>query len=85
MKATQISPHPDTACNCLSRYKFKKLRHCVTGGEPLNPEVLGQWRQQTGLELHEGYGQTEVVRLLAKAKASRSDQQRSPGTVSVVL
>lgn len=47
----------------LSRYKFKSLRHCLTGGEPLNPEVLEQWREQTGLELYEGYGQTEVVYL----------------------
>ena len=46
---------------CLSRYQFKRLRHCLTGGEPLNPEVLEQWKMQTGLELYEGYGQTEVV------------------------
>ncbi|KAM5331644.1 acyl-coenzyme A synthetase ACSM4, mitochondrial isoform 2-T2 [Glossophaga mutica] len=45
----------------LKRYKFKKLRHCLTGGEPLNPEVQEQWKGQTGLELYEGYGQTEVV------------------------
>ncbi|OWK11262.1 hypothetical protein Celaphus_00006977, partial [Cervus elaphus hippelaphus] len=45
----------------LKRYKFKKLQHCLTGGEPLNPEVLEQWKMQTGLELYEGYGQTEVI------------------------
>lgn len=28
------------------------------GGEPLNPEVLEQWKVQTGLMLYEGYGQT---------------------------
>ncbi|KAF5914252.1 hypothetical protein HPG69_005102 [Diceros bicornis minor] len=32
----------------------------LTGGEPHNPEVLEQWKEQTGLELYEGYGQTEV-------------------------
>lgn len=51
---------------CLSRYQFKRLRHCLTGGEPLNPEVLEQWKAQTGLELYEGYGQTEVVCLRDK-------------------
>eukprot|EP00069_Balaena_mysticetus_P010892 bmy_20954T0 len=32
-----ISPTP---CNSLFRYKFKKLRHCLMGGEPLNPEGI---------------------------------------------
>uniref|UniRef100_A0A670K3Y4 medium-chain acyl-CoA ligase n=1 Tax=Podarcis muralis TaxID=64176 RepID=A0A670K3Y4_PODMU len=41
-------------------YKFKSLRHCLTGGEPLNPEVMVQWKRQTGLDIYEGYGQTEV-------------------------
>ncbi|XP_060140542.1 acyl-coenzyme A synthetase ACSM4, mitochondrial-like [Globicephala melas] len=40
------------------RCKFKKLPHCLMGGEPLNPEVLEQWKVQTGLMLYEGYGQT---------------------------
>lgn len=48
----------------LSNRKFPKLRHCVTAGEPLNPEVLNLWKQATGLTLHEGYGQTETVILI---------------------
>ncbi|XP_053132362.1 acyl-coenzyme A synthetase ACSM4, mitochondrial-like isoform X2 [Hemicordylus capensis] len=44
----------------LTRYRFKSLRHCLTGGEPLNSEVLEQWKSQTGLDIYEGYGQTEV-------------------------
>lgn len=60
-----------TPCNCLSRYKFKKLQHCATGGEPLNPEVLEQWKTQTGLDLHEGYGQTETVGFTAALKLIR--------------
>ncbi|KAL8175463.1 UNVERIFIED_CONTAM: Acyl-coenzyme A synthetase acsm4, mitochondrial [Gekko kuhli] len=44
----------------LTRYRFKSLSHCLTGGEPLNPEVMVQWKKQTGLDLYEGYGQTEV-------------------------
>ncbi|KAM9583973.1 LOW QUALITY PROTEIN: acyl-coenzyme A synthetase ACSM4, mitochondrial-like [Trichechus inunguis] len=54
----------------LKRYKFKKLRHCLTGGEPLNPEVLEQWKAQTGLELYEGYRQTEVYIQRAKSELS---------------
>lgn len=41
----------------------------MTGGEPLNPEVLEQWKLQTGLELYEGYGQTEVVYLKDKLRS----------------
>ena len=45
----------------LSRWKFPHLRHCVTAGEPLNPEVFKLWKSATGHELYEGYGQTETV------------------------
>lgn len=45
----------------LRSYKFPKLRHCLSGGEPLNPEVFDVWREGTGLEIREGYGQTETV------------------------
>jgi len=48
----------------LSRWKFPRLRHCVTAGEPLNPEVLKLWQDATGLALHEAYGQTETVALI---------------------
>jgi acyl-coenzyme A synthetase/AMP-(fatty) acid ligase len=36
------------------------LRHLVAAGEPLNPEVVRVWREATGLEIHDGYGQTET-------------------------
>lgn len=48
---------------CLLRsYKFKSLQHCVSAGEPVNSEVIEQWRSRTGLDIYEGYGQTETVR-----------------------
>ncbi|KAF5914248.1 hypothetical protein HPG69_005098 [Diceros bicornis minor] len=40
--------------------KFKNLKHCVSAGEPINPEVIEQWRNRTGLDIYEGYGQTET-------------------------
>nr|KAF6439640.1 acyl-CoA synthetase medium chain family member 4 [Rousettus aegyptiacus] len=55
----------------LKRYKFKKLQHCVTGGEPLNPEVLEQWKTQTGLDLHEAYGQTETGVICASGRGDK--------------
>ncbi len=45
----------------LSKFDFSELRHCVSAGEPLNPEVIRIWREGTGLTIHEGYGQTETV------------------------
>lgn len=39
------------------------LKYCKSGGEPLNPEVMEQWKSQTGLDIHEVYGQTEMVQL----------------------
>jgi acyl-coenzyme A synthetase/AMP-(fatty) acid ligase len=41
------------------------LRHVVSAGEPLNPEVMRRWRETTGLQIHDGYGQTETVNLVA--------------------
>ena len=41
--------------------KFKALRRCLSAGGPLNPEVIALWKQQTGFEICEGYGQTETV------------------------
>jgi acyl-coenzyme A synthetase/AMP-(fatty) acid ligase len=39
------------------------LRGLVAAGEALNPEVLGAWRDATGLEIRDGYGQTETGQL----------------------
>ena len=40
------------------------LRHAVTAGEKLHPEISRQFTQATGLALGEGYGQTETTLLL---------------------
>ncbi|NXF91840.1 ACSM3 synthetase, partial [Eubucco bourcierii] len=52
----------------LSSYQFPSLKHCLSGGEPLNPEVMAKWKTQTGLDIHEGYGQTETVTICATRK-----------------
>ncbi|MFO1477180.1 MAG: AMP-binding protein [Verrucomicrobiota bacterium] len=65
----------------LAARRFPKLRHCVTAGEPLNPEVLRLWHAATGLTLHEGYGQTETV-VLAGNFASLGHPVR-PGSMGI--
>ena len=49
----------------LAGYDWSRLRHCVSAGEPLNPEVIKVWQAATGLTIYDGYGQTETVNLLA--------------------
>lgn len=53
----------------LSAWRFPHLRHCVSAGEPLNPEVLDLWREATGLTLYEAYGQTETVVLIGNFRS----------------
>lgn len=45
----------------LTKYNLNFLRSCVGAGEPLNPEVIDIWKKQTGLQIRDGYGQTETV------------------------
>jgi len=52
----------------LSRYDLRKLRHCTGAGEPLNPEVIEQWKRAYGLTIHDGYGQTETILLVGNLK-----------------
>jgi acyl-coenzyme A synthetase/AMP-(fatty) acid ligase len=42
---------------------LEDLRGMVAAGEALNPEVLHAWRDVTGLEIRDGYGQTETGQL----------------------
>jgi acetyl-CoA synthetase len=45
----------------LKSRDWSRLKHCTVAGEPLNPEVYDQFLAGTGLELREGYGQTEMT------------------------
>lgn len=52
----------------LEDAKFKKLEHCLSAGEALNPEVIKKWISLTGVRIYEGYGQTETVLLVGMYK-----------------
>jgi len=49
----------------LSKYDFSSVRHMTTAGEALNPEVASQFFKATGLEICEGFGQTETTLTIA--------------------
>jgi len=44
----------------VSLRRFPALRALVAAGEALNPEVLRAWEDATGLQIRDGYGQTET-------------------------
>ncbi len=45
----------------LSKYDLSSIQHATTAGEALNPEVFRQFEAQTGLQIYEGFGQTETT------------------------
>lgn len=49
----------------LSICDFSSIHHCGIAGEPLNPEVFYRFKEATGLEVTEGFGQSETSVLIA--------------------
>ena len=50
----------------IGAHDLSGLRHSMSAGEPLNPEVIRVWEEGTrGLTVYDGYGQTETVNLVA--------------------
>lgn len=44
--------------------KPRALREAISAGEPLNPEVIARIKKWWGLEIRDGYGQTETTALI---------------------
>lgn len=57
------------------------MRRMVSAGEPLNPEVIHAFRDGMGLEIHDGYGQTETGALTGALTGS----QVRPGSMGRAL
>ncbi|XP_015744845.2 acyl-coenzyme A synthetase ACSM4, mitochondrial [Python bivittatus] len=73
----------------LTRYKFMSLQYCISGGEPLNPEVMEQWKNKTGVDIYEIYGQTEAgvicsVSKKMKIKPGSMGKAATPYDVQIV-
>ena len=52
----------------LSGYDFSFIRHTSVAGEPLSPEVYHKIKEMTGLEIREGFGQSETSVMAAAFK-----------------
>ena len=48
----------------ISKYDFSSVRHMTTAGEALNPEVYRQFERLTGLQIKEGFGQSESTMII---------------------
>ena len=56
----------------LGAYRGKlKLREVIGAGEPLNPEIIARVRSAWGLDLRDGYGQTETTALVGNSPGQR--------------
>lgn len=49
----------------LRAYDLSSLRHCLSAGEPLNPQVIQVWKRGTGLNIYDHYGQTETTAIIS--------------------
>ena len=56
----------------MEGYDLSSLQYATTAGEALNPEVYNRFKEYTGLDLMEAFGQTETTVLLANLVGSKS-------------
>ena len=48
----------------LEKYDLSAMKYSLSAGEPLNPEVIEQWKKATGTEIRDFYGQTESTAMI---------------------
>ncbi len=56
----------------LKKFNLSSLRRCLGAGEPLNPEVIRQWFENTGTVIADGYGQTETINIVGNFPSVKS-------------
>ncbi len=61
--------------------RLEHVRELVAAGEALNPEVIRAFKEATGIEIRDGYGQTETGQLTANPAGERA----RPGSMGVPL
>jgi len=49
----------------MDDYDFSAIEHCGNAGEPLNPEIFNKIKEVWGLDMYEGFGQSESTVLIA--------------------
>ena len=54
----------------ISKYNLSSVKHMTTAGEALNPEVYKQFEKATGLQILEGFGQTESTMIIGNLRGA---------------
>jgi acyl-coenzyme A synthetase/AMP-(fatty) acid ligase len=49
------------------QFRIPKLRHVLSAGEKLSPEVRSTWRMKTGVDMYEAFGMSECSTFLSSA------------------
>ena len=44
----------------IKKYDLSSLQHCCSAGEALSADIFNTWKEGTGLEIYEGFGQSET-------------------------
>ncbi len=52
----------------VAKYNLSSLTNCCSAGEALNADIYNKWKQFTGLDIYEGFGQTETTLCLGTLK-----------------
>lgn len=55
----------------LADYDLSSIRCATTAGEVLNPEVFYKFKEQTGINIMEGFGQTETTLIIATLRGMK--------------
>ena len=55
----------------ISKYDLSSVRHMTTAGEALNPEVYRQFEKATGLQILEGFGQSESTMIIGNMRGAK--------------
>ncbi|MFE3846163.1 acyl-CoA synthetase [Thermoplasmatota archaeon] len=71
------------------KFKLTSLRHCISAGEPLNPEVIKKWREMFNLKIYDGIGMTEIMVYLSNMPGMKikpgSCGKPQPGHICAIL
>jgi len=54
--------------NAENKYDLSNLSHCISAGEPLNPEIIKEWKRRFNLDIYDGIGMTEIMVYLSNFK-----------------
>jgi len=78
-----------TVNNAETTYDLSCLRNCISAGEPLNPEVIKEWKRRFHLDVHDGIGMTEIMVYLSNMRDMKiklgSCGRPQPGHVCALL